>query len=43
VEWVDDASTLFFVFFSQDCIFMAWDLEDLAVVHAGATSARTIL
>jgi hypothetical protein len=43
VEWVDDASTSFFAFFGQDGIFMARDLEDLAVLRAGATSAQTSL
>jgi hypothetical protein len=40
VERLDDASASFFVFFSQDGIFVARAVEDLAVVRAGATPAR---
>jgi hypothetical protein len=43
VERLNDASGLFFIFFSQDGIIMARAMEDLAVVRAGATPARSSL
>jgi hypothetical protein len=43
VERLDNTSASFFVFFSQDGIFMARAMEDLAMVHAGARAAHTIL
>jgi hypothetical protein len=43
VERLDDASTSFFVFFSQDNIFMAWVLEDLAVVSGSDASTRQLI
>jgi hypothetical protein len=42
-ERLDDTSASFFVFFSQDDIFMVCALEDLAVLSAGATPARASL
>jgi hypothetical protein len=39
VERLDDASASFFVFSSQDGIFMARAVEDVTVVHAGVTRA----